>query len=289
MKRLIIVYNSRSSKAEAVRREVIAPARKLGGFLVGKYEVLPTDVDDNARKLAGILEDDDFVIAAGGDATASVALNGCMLSGREVTFGVLPFGNFNDTARTLGKMDFSEIIEKFSRGQTKDFYPLRVVVDGEDFRYAAGYVSVGMMAESVEIFNSRKNRKKLRAGKSKVFSYFLLAKWYFSHRKKQYLPDGATDYFAVNGRRIGGIMRGGYFCFSRKFLNGRFYLRNVFSLFWFMARAIFSGIPGEEKKEDVLEFDKKTSVTVQIEGESKEFECQEIRVFKDRNLKVVCR
>ena len=75
MKRLIIVYNPRSSHHAQIEREVLAKARELKGWIVGKFEVADTDVDDNSHRLAKIFRDDDLVIATGGDGTATIAVN----------------------------------------------------------------------------------------------------------------------------------------------------------------------------------------------------------------------
>ena len=112
MKRIIVVYNQRSSKSLLAKEEILEQARRLTGFLVGKYEVSPTDVDDNAKRLARVLEDGDLVVAVGGDATASIGINGCLLSEKDVVFSALSFGNFGDTARTLGGFSFLSLGEK---------------------------------------------------------------------------------------------------------------------------------------------------------------------------------
>ena len=78
--RLILVLNPRSSQYAAVTREILEPARKLKGWTVGKFELDLGDVDENAARLAGILQDGDLVVAAGGDGTASVAVNGVMMA-----------------------------------------------------------------------------------------------------------------------------------------------------------------------------------------------------------------
>lgn len=289
MKRLIVVYNPRSSKANRVRREVFGPARKLAGFLVGKYEVSPTDVDDNAEKLAKILEDGDLVVAAGGDGTTSIGVNGCLLSGKKVVFGVVPFGNFNDTAVTFGKLKFEEIVEMFLRGKERRVYPLEILVDGRHFRYAISYMTIGMMAEATKVFDDRRVRKNLKKGRRKVFSYFELAKWYFLNRKQEFLPDGKTDYMAINGRRIGGIMKGGEMFLTKKFLSGAFNLRGVWGLTKFMTKSIILRIPGEETKKDILEFQGRARVKIHVEGESKMFECERIEVKKEESLRVILR
>lgn len=100
--KLIIICNPRSSHYVDVQREVLAPARRLKGWLVGKYELKPTDVDDNAKELAKLLDDGDLAVAVGGDGTAAVVVNGIMQSGKDVTFAALGYGNFNDVARMLG-------------------------------------------------------------------------------------------------------------------------------------------------------------------------------------------
>lgn len=65
LKKLIVVYNPRSSHHQAIEREVLAPVRKLQGWLVGKYEVKSESLEENARALAELLHDGDLVITAG--------------------------------------------------------------------------------------------------------------------------------------------------------------------------------------------------------------------------------
>jgi len=202
LKKLIVVYNPRSSKHAAVAREVLTPARKLSGWLVGKYEVKKCGLDENAAELAKILGDGDLVIAAGGDGTAAMAANGVMKSGKDVTLGVLGYGNFNDLARMLKTKraveyggeyigGVSEIVERFEAGKVKEIFPLEVVVDGEHWRYAPCYLSLGLFAESAAVFDEPKVRKKLNTGrKHSFFSVWTLAKWYFRNRKREFLPAG---------------------------------------------------------------------------------------------------
>ncbi len=288
MNRLIVVFNLKSSRSNIVCDEIFEKARKLPGFLVGKYEVLPTDVDDNALRLSRILQDGDLVVAAGGDATASIGLNGCLLSEKNVTFSALSFGNFGDVAHNFGDLKFSEVVERFKRQETREFYPIDVYVDGEHFRYAAGYATVGMMAESVEIFNQEKNRNKMKKKKRTEFSsYRWLARWYFKNRKKEFLPNKVSDYFAINGKNIAKIMNGGDFGFSQEFQSGKYKLAGFFSLCLFMIRAIFSHIPGDKKRKDELSFPEKRVLTIQMEGESKDFVCQKIEFLKNKTLKVI--
>lgn len=202
LRKLIVVYNPQSSHHGAIEREVLTPVRKLQGWLVGKYEVKPTDLDDNAVELSKLLKDGDLVIAVGGDGTAAIAANGVMLSEKDVVLGVLGYGNFNDMARMLGTKrpveyggeyvgGVGEIIEKFEAGKITEIYPLEAKVDGKHWRFAPCYLTLGLFAESTAVFETEKVRNKLKTGKKgMVFSIWHLAKWYFKHRKEEFLPGG---------------------------------------------------------------------------------------------------
>ena len=210
--RLILVLNPRSSQYVAVTREILEPARRLKGWTVGKFELDLGDVDDNARRLAGILQDGDLVMAAGGDGTATVALNGVMTAeGRseigdagqsgfgegvrkKVTLAVLGYGNFNDMARMLGvrrREGLEEVVARFAQGETTEIYPLEALVNGKHWRYAAAYVTVGMLAASTAVFDTEPVRWKLRAGRPRLlFSLWSLFRWYVGNRRRDWLPEG---------------------------------------------------------------------------------------------------
>ena len=295
MQRLIIVYNPRSAKSKLVEEQVIAPARKLVSFMVGKYEVKPTNVSDNAIKLAKLLRNGDLVVAAGGDGTATIGLNGCMLSKKDVSFGVLGYGNFNDMARMLGTKNLRDVID----GKTQKIWPLEARVNGKLWRYAACYVTAGMFAESTEIFDRKKVRGELKHDKGLVYSVKQLASWYFKHRRKPFLaeftlngvpkPD-ATDYLAVNGRTVARLMRGGKHQRNKTiFLSSVNNLRGLPGLSWFMIRSILKRIPGVETKYDEIEFKNSSPVEIQAEGEYQKFKAvKTIEIKKsERALKVV--
>lgn len=315
LRKLIIVYNPRSSKAKAIEQEVLKPSRELKGWLLGKYQVKPTDVDDNARGLAKILSDGDLVVAAGGDGTAVIAVNGVMLSGKDVALGALGYGNFNDMARMLGVKraveyggeyvgGVTEIAQSFIDGKVREIYPLEVKVDGEHWRYAPCYVTLGLLAESVAVFDDEKVRKKLRTGKKGlVFSVWNLAKWYFRNRKRKFLPrgeieargvtqkffEGATDYLAINGSSVAKVMRGGKnYRKAGEFRSGVVKLSGFFGLMWFMLRSAVVRIPGKKTRRDVIRFDEASEVEIHAEGEYQRLAgVKEIVVEKAKALKVV--
>ncbi len=289
MQRILIVYNPRSSRASSVRTEVLDvlnnPKRMekmgLSGAMVGKYEVEKTNVDANAVKLAKLIHDDDLVLAVGGDATAVIAANGVMLSKKDAMLAALPYGNFNDLAQTLGLKTLKDIF----KAKTTKLWPLEIKVDGKHLRFSSCYVSLGMMAEATEIFDNQKIRKSLQKGhRSSWRSYPKLAKWYFKNRsKRDFLPEfklnGAmqkkkvTDYFAVNGKSLARVMRGGKWYKNEKiFWHGTHRLKNFFKLATFMAKSMMKRIPGDETIGDTIEFLAPAKVEFQSEGEYKVLE-----------------
>ena len=326
MRRILVVYNPRSSRFCDVEREVLSKIRTLKGYMIGKYEVAPTDVDDNAAKLSRIIKDGDLVLSAGGDATGIISSNAILKSGKDATLAVLPYGNFNDLAHTLGAKSLRDIfnatiheeaincLEKsagaYERGGrsappvttggrdsvserqfiASSFYPLEIYVDGKFFRYATCYVTIGMTAEAVELFDEPKTRKKLQKGhKSSWRSYFYLMFWYFKNRrKKQFIPDfklngklqhkKTSDYAAVNGRSMCRVMKGGYdYLVPKKFRSITDRLTSFPRLFILMLKSILVRTPGIETEGDLLEFLKPSTVELQAEGE--------YRIFK--NIKTI--
>ncbi len=306
MRRVLIVYNKRSSQFADVKREVLAPARKLKGVMLGKYEVEPTDVDKNAAKLAKLLQDDDIVITAGGDATATIAVNGIMISGKKVTLGVLPYGNFNDLACTLRVKNFEEMAGLIENGfEEKKLYPLMVTVDGKFFRYGSCYVTIGLTAAAVEIYDDPKVRGSLRKGwfGRKIGSYTAIMNWYFKNRKKiDYLPafklngklvrKGTSDYAAVSGRRMARVMKGGDDFLKPKVFRSMTERTVKFpALFWLLAKSILVRTPGAETTKDILEFVKPSTVALQAEGEYRTFEnIKKIEIKKsDKYIRVIAK
>lgn len=299
MKRLVVVYNPRSTKQAAMRERAFDELRGLRGYLVGKFEVKKAPLEQNAKDLAEILTDGDLVVSIGGDGTATMTLNAVMQSGRAVTLSELAFGNFNDLGAMIGMQGgVKEIVRKHELGEAKTVHPLEVKIDGEHWRYALGYVTVGMFAASTTVFEELKVREKLKTGKTgRFFSIWTLAGWYFRNRQKQILPvfelngqkmTGMTDYLAVNGPQVGGVMKGGdWYLESKKFGSGVVRLRGLFGLLKFMLRSMTKGMPVTETEGDVLEFVGETEVMIQGEGEFAKVKGRKFEVRKQGEVKVV--
>ncbi|MBR2989314.1 hypothetical protein IKF40_00035 [Candidatus Saccharibacteria bacterium] len=315
-KRLILVYNPRSSKHDLIETEVLVPARKLKGYTLGKFEVAKVPVDENARNLAKILTDGDLVVVAGGDGSATVGLNAIMLAQQAGTtglvLGVTGYGNFNDMARMLGQKKFAEIIADFEDGKTQKLFPLEAMVDGKHFRYAGCYFTLGMFSESTEVFDVPNTRETLKRGnKSVMYSLKTLAGWYFKNHRKEFLPGDiqmngipmnrkkirksgrvndfpgkhVSDILFVNGKTVAKVMRGGDFWLSPdKYYVALGRLKGLFRLAMFMAKSVFSKLPGHVvRSETRISFSGVNEVEIQAEGEYKKMKMQELVIKKAKN------
>ncbi len=304
MKRLVLVYNPRSSKQAAIQTEVLDAVRGLSGWMVGKYAVSEQDLDHNAKKLAKIINDGDLVIAAGGDGTAAMTANGVILSGKKATLGVLGYGNFNDMASMLGtkrEEGVKGIIRKFEERKVKTIYPLDVRVNGEHWRYAPCYMTMGLFAESTRVFDEPKVRKKLKTGKKRMFfSLGILAKWYLRNRKKEFLPVGimvngekftgrATDYMAINGPTVAKMMKGSNWYEQKEtFGSGVFGLSKFWRMVKFGLRSAGKGVPVAETTGDEVVFAQPSNVEIHAEGEYQRLEgVLRVEVRKGVEMKVV--
>lgn len=353
MSRLVLIYNPSSTNYGRVKKDILNKKTTLfEGYNLSEYTIKKTGFNQNVSNLAQAIEDKDICLALGGDATAAIAANAILESKKDVTLSVLPYGNFNDLARTLGTMRlsdfgwrvtdnvFSENFSRFSSPETyipddperfarqggslggpaydvegekvrsqkdmsvrtRHLYPLEIYVDGQFWRYATCYVTIGMTARAVELFDEPKFRKYMRKGhKSSWRSYLALAKWYFKNRHtKNFLPEftlngrptkkRVSDYAAVNGRSMCRVMKGG-----RDFLRPHIFrsesLKTVSfpHLFVLMAQSILFRTPGSDTKGDILEFKRPSEVELQAEGEYQVFKnVKKIEIKKgDKCLKVI--
>lgn len=271
MKRLVIIYNPRSSGYRRVEVEVLGRAPE-GTTL---FEVADTSVDDNAGRFSEFVRDGDLVVAAGGDGTVTIAANGILLSKKKARLGVLPYGNFNDLARTFGLKTLEEIIkcEQFERAR-----PVEAIVDGKHWRYAIGYFTIGMFAEACRVFDEEACRRKLqKTGGGLIRSIGVLARWWLGERKKKFLPReykingrvvrDTTDYIALNGPKMARVMRGRRWFLGSEFLGATGNMGRIFGLVRMMACSMIWRVPGKMTRGDILEFSTPTTIEIQGEGE----------------------
>lgn len=289
---IVLVFNPRSANFSRVAEEVIAILPENSA----QYEVQPTDVDDNAAKLAKTLRDGDLVVSAGGDATATIAVNGCLLSGRDVVFAALPYGNFNDVARLLGHQTLKNIL----KGKTSELFPLDCQIDDRHFRYGLSYFTVGLLAAATKTYDVKAKRSRLRSGKTGSVRQLIDAMfWYKKNHKKTFLPaeyiyngapaQHATDFLAINGPRMARVMKSPNTLGDKQFFyagiakNRRWLSEIIFGL-----RSVLFRVPLKKTSRAILEFAKPHSVWLQGEGEYKQIAAKKIEIKKSAQfLKVI--
>lgn len=302
--RLVLVLNPRSTQAKRAEGEILGPLNRfifeeklVLNVTVFRYEVQPTDVDDNARKLADCLNDGDIVLVIGGDGTASIGVNGVITSEKDVKFYSIPYGNFNDIARTL------------QMAHDQKAYVMEALVNGKHFRYALCYFTAGMLAESTKIFNEKKNRERLRRRKKNlIFSLWILFKWFLRNRKRQRffrfrievldeegkilekktferkaILDEVSDIIALNGATMARILRGGEYYLGNRFLVRSARLGTFLGVSGFMFRGIFGRVNGREAAVSKFFFDQPVCFEIQAEGELERFE--EVSTLEFRKTK----
>ena len=324
MPHLIIVYNPNSSNYRRVKKDILSKKEELfADYNIDEYTIKKIGFENNVKNLEKEIKDDDLLLALGGDATAAITANAILESGKSATLAVLPYGNFNDLARTLGTMKLSDL--DFHRRVTRmegvprelqrvgeenvrqdpssaKLYPLEIYVDGKFWRYATCYVTIGMTAEAVELFDAPKFRKYMKKGhKSSWRSYLALAKWYFKNRhKKIFLPEftinqkptvkNASDYAALSGKSMCRVMKGGD-DWKKPYIFRSAALKTVSfpRLFSLMAKSILFRTPGTDTKGDLLEFKDLATVELQAEGDYQIFEnIKKIEIKKgNKCLKIV--
>lgn len=300
MSRLVLIYNPNSSNYRRVKRDILDRKSELfQNYDLADYAIKQIGFENNVKNLAKEIKDGDTILSLGGDATAAITANAIMKSEKDATLAVLPYGNFNDLARTLGTMKLKDLNLK---SKPILLYPLEIYVDNKFWRYATCYVTIGMTAEAVELFDAPKFRKYMKKGhKSSWRSYLALAKWYFKNRhKKTFLSEftingkktikKASDYCALSGKSMCRVMKGGEdFKKPQVFRSKALKTISFPRLTALMAKSILVRTPGDETKGDKLEFKDKATVELQAEGEYQIFEnIKTIEVRKSKKcLKVI--
>lgn len=193
LKKLVVVYDAGAASFPTIKKEIIEPARKLTGVLVGKFVWQPVGFGENARRLAQFLHDGDLVVVAGGDGLASMAANAVLLTRRDVTLAVVGYGLTHDISgltrvkrpvlygdEYVGGVE--EILRKADEGKTLEVFPLQIKVNGKPWRYALAHASAGSLAASLQGLDEAP-RKRFVGTKLRLFS------WRMLHGREGRLPE----------------------------------------------------------------------------------------------------
>jgi hypothetical protein len=266
VKRVVIIYNPRSSKASMVEKSVLVPLREKYANLL-EYQIKPTNFQDNVVKITTLIKNHDIIIAAGGDGTAAIASNAALSAAKpSVVIGYLGFGNFNDLAGTFTPKSATVFDLINHSDHTIKLRPLEIVVNDQFFRFAMLYATIGLLAKSTLEFEKPRVRNRVKHTKTRlIYSLLVLMKFYFhSRRHFKHQP----DLIAINGRRAAKILRTS----TNYYASGRFKITQpnlAFfpALVWFMLRSLFGRMSGQNTRRHIAEFTPAADLHFQAEGE----------------------
>ncbi len=293
IKNLIIVQNSQSTRFESIHRLFqLLDAYEL------TYEVYHTpsaDTEENIQAMQQDLPDGAMIISAAGDGTAMQVINAVLRAEKgETTLGFVPFGNFNDIARSHAKRGHT-VIDMLT-APVVESHPITIEADGEYWRHAPAYVTLGWTALAASRFSDRESRESMQHNgnsATRTNSLRQLSKHYFDNRHLKLPPfrlngdeelfTEVTDILAINNPRVGSIVRSNELYFdspnfgSRANINVSHILPNM----PFVIKALFGRAPFEATDELHISFEDTASLPIQTEGEFQQLEAKEIHIYKN--------
>jgi hypothetical protein len=293
LENLIIVQNSQSTHFEAVKKLFqLLDAYEL------VYEVYHTpsaNTEENIRAMQQDLPDGAMIISAAGDGTAMQLINAVLRGQKdETTLGFAPLGNFNDIARSHIKRGHTVIDMLIA--PVVESHPITIEADGEYWRHAPAYVTLGWTALAANGFSEADSRESLRHGRhsaARANSLRQLSKHYFGNRDLKLPPfrlngdeevfTEVTDILAINNPRVGAIVRSNEPYFnspnfgSRANINVSRILPNIS----FGLKALLGRAPLEPTEELHISFEDTVSLPIQTEGEFQQIEAKEIHIYKN--------
>lgn len=291
-KHLVLVINSRSSGFALIKKKILPFIEDyhFNKNQLSTFEIQPTSPIENAKEMAKGLKDNDTILVAGGDGTAHIATNACVISGKKnLKIKYTGFGNFNDYAHSFSKNSGKEAIKAILKGEPKAIIkPIEIRINGEFYRYAPLYATIGLTAEMAEIFENPKIRKALKKTSDRnmrlFFSLVAATRFYFKHRKNHCLdieniqlnnegsiafPKYTTDLVFMNGPRMARIMRSkknktdrDHFGFTA--LNANNFRKNI----PFLINGVLGRMPLKDARDVFITFNKSSTIAMQIEGET---------------------
>ncbi|MDR0887499.1 MAG: hypothetical protein LBM97_02320 [Candidatus Nomurabacteria bacterium] len=295
-KRIVLVYNEQSSGYSRVFRKIVESVRGFaveGGCDVLEYSIEPTDFDDNALRLSGLLLDGDLVIVAGGDGTATIAINAILRSkiagARVAVFG---FGNFNDFQGNFGLKP--KHLAKVLHGEmrTCKVRPMEIAINGKFWRYSALYFTAGLLAKSTHVFELKKIRRNISRKRGfwrLLYSLAVLMAWFWKevhYRKRKIFYGKLTDFGAVNCCKMARVLKTkGDFLGSAHFGMFELNLKNLWRAGGFVTRGMFFGLKVDKVDNKIWKLERPREIWLQTEGEGVKMEnVEKIEVKKTEKV-----
>jgi len=278
-RKLVIVQNPYSPRHREVQAGVFDRLDTAGI----PYDTITTrfsQAKDNIKDLADRLPDGTHIISAAGDGTSTQVVNaGLRAELDNAVYSFIGYGNCNDLAR--GQRDPLPLLQANHRTITHQ--PLSIEVNGEPWRYAPGYMTLGLTALVASGFASAASRERMHDTYLPPFTTNLSA-------EKQ---DGLTDVMIINNQRMGRVIRSSIDYPQTDFFG---YHQADFSSVCknipFACSAIVGHTPAERITDITLTFREPATILAQTEGEHAVLPAvSTIHAYKDpaKAIRVVCR
>lgn len=291
-RKLVIVQNPYSTRHREVQAGVFDRLDAAGIT----YDTITTRfsrAEDNIRDLADRLPDGTHIISAAGDGTSTQVVNAGLRAELDgAVYSFIGYGNCNDLAR--GERNPLAVLQ--GDHHTVTHQPLSVEVNGELWRYAPGYMTLGLTALIASSFAGAASRERMRhtpPHTKLVRSMGQVATTYL-HTHDTYLPPfatnlsadeqaGLTDVMMINSQCMGRLIRSSIDYPQTDFFG---YHQADFSSVWknipFACSAIAGHTPAERITDITLNFREPTTILAQTEGEHAALPAvSTIRTYKD--------
>ena len=291
-RKLVIVQNPYSTRHREVQAGVFDRLDAAGIT----YDTITTrfsQAKDNIKYLADRLPDDAHIISAAGDGTSTQVVNAGLraeLDGAMYSF--IGYGNCNDLAR--GQRDPLPLLQ--ANRHTIIHQPLSIEVNGEPWRYAPGYMTLGLTALIASGFASTASRERLRhtPPRTKLVRSIGQVATTYLRAHDTYLPPfttnlstieqtNLTDVMMINSQCMGRLIRSSIDYPQTDFFG---YRQADFSSIWknipFVCSAIAGHTPAEKITDITLTFREPATILAQTEGEHAALPAvSTIRAYKD--------
>lgn len=193
---LVVITNPHSTSASRTQREV----HDVLDYVRVRYIPVETrfpQANDNIRDIEDRLPDWARVISAAGDGTAEQVANAA-LDKPGIKIGVLPYGNYNDTAHAhIDKIQ--GVLDLIYAEHTVDRHPVSLDVDGVHETHAFSYMTLGLLARIAAGFDDKRSRERMQSADrlERVMRRYGQAALDYWRNRNYTLPD-----FSVDGRKV---------------------------------------------------------------------------------------
>jgi hypothetical protein len=290
---LIVVVNPTSTGVSKVGERVISPLleeNRLRAIVETRFR----RTEDNINDMIDRLPDNATVINAAGDGTAMQLVNASILGSKNLTLGFMDRGNFSDLAHAH-KMKRQTILD-LANAPTVESTPLSIEVNGDYFRHAPAYVTLGLTALVAKDFDQPRSREIMRQAPGMLRKPLRLSRAALSyvHYGRKKIPGfhlnsgnlitGSTDIAIANNPVVAGMIRPAENYYDTPYFGYRADLNmtNPLKAAIFGIPSLFSRARLNTAEQMTIRFEEVTSVPLQTEGEFTQLaDVADIFIYKD--------